>query len=113
MKGRLVIILAAALVVFTATLFMGPRLINPFAMNGIEKEILLYIRLPRVIVSILMGAALGASGARGAVGVRCATGVAGAAVPRPARRNEVPSGGAGHSWWSRVCATSPVAQTLA
>ena len=63
MKGRLVIILTAALVVFTATLFTGPRLINPFAMNGIEKEILLYIRLPRVIVSILMGAALGASGA--------------------------------------------------
>ena len=44
-------------------LFIGPRVINPFSINEIEKEILISIRLPRVVVSALMGMALGASGA--------------------------------------------------
>src|SRR3990167_1701962 len=52
-----------AIIIFTAALFIGPRLINPFRINEIEKEILISIRLPRIIVSILMGMALGASGA--------------------------------------------------
>jgi len=44
-------------------LFIGPKFINPINMNEIEKEILMSIRLPRVVVSVLMGMALGASGA--------------------------------------------------
>src|SRR4030067_1761895 len=52
-----------AIIIFTLALFIGPRLINPFRINEIEKEILISIRLPRIIVSILMGMALGASGA--------------------------------------------------
>jgi iron complex transport system permease protein len=49
--------------IFIASLFLFPETINPFALNDMERDILLYIRLPRVIVAILMGAALGASGA--------------------------------------------------
>ncbi|MFN3396783.1 MAG: FecCD family ABC transporter permease [Thermodesulfovibrionales bacterium] len=45
------------------SVFSGPRIINPFSLNNTEKEILLSIRLPRVFVAILIGAALGASGA--------------------------------------------------
>ena len=63
MNKRLLIICGAAFLIFTAALFAGPRLIDPFEMTGLEKEILVSIRLPRVIVSILMGVALGASGA--------------------------------------------------
>ena len=60
---KLLIMVITAIIIFTAALFIGPRLINPFRINEIEKEILISIRLPRVIVSILMGMALGASGA--------------------------------------------------
>jgi iron complex transport system permease protein len=63
MKVKLLIIIIIALAIFTVTLFIGPRVINPFSLNEIEKEILISIRLPRVIISILMGIALGASGA--------------------------------------------------
>lgn len=52
-----------AFIIFTAALFVGPKFINPFNFNGIEKEILISIRLPRIIISVLMGMALGASGA--------------------------------------------------
>ncbi len=60
---KLLIMVITAIIIFTLALFIGPRLINPFRINEIEKEILISIRLPRVIVSILMGMALGASGA--------------------------------------------------
>ncbi len=63
MKLKLLIIVFTALAIFTVALFIGPRVINPFSVNEIEKDILISIRLPRVIVSILMGMALGASGA--------------------------------------------------
>jgi iron complex transport system permease protein len=63
MRGKLLIIAGIASAVFAAALFAAPKLINPFAMSEVEKEILVSIRLPRVIVSILMGMALGASGA--------------------------------------------------
>ncbi|GBE37859.1 MAG TPA: iron ABC transporter permease [Nitrospirae bacterium] len=63
MKLKLFTIILAAMVIFAAALFIGPKFINPFNVNGIEKEILISIRLPRVIVSVLMGMALGASGA--------------------------------------------------
>jgi iron complex transport system permease protein len=58
----LIFILISALIV-SVCLFLGPRAISPFHMNTVEKEILLSIRLPRIIVAALMGMALGASGA--------------------------------------------------
>ena len=63
MKLKLFIIAVTAVVIFITALFVGPKVISPFSINEIEKEILISIRLPRVIVSILMGMALGASGA--------------------------------------------------
>ncbi len=63
MKLKLLIIFIAALAVFMTALFIGPKFINPFSINGMEKEILISIRLPRIIISVLMGMALGASGA--------------------------------------------------
>jgi len=63
MKLKILTIIVAAFVIFTVALFMGPKFINPFNINEIEKEILVSIRLPRVIISILMGMALGVSGA--------------------------------------------------
>ncbi len=63
MRLKLLILIVTAFVIFTVALFVGPKLINPFSINGIEKEILISIRLPRVLVSMLMGMALGASGA--------------------------------------------------
>jgi iron complex transport system permease protein len=60
-KGA-VFLLAAVLVLLLA-LFAGPRVINPFSLTDTEREILLSIRMPRVTVALLMGMALGASGA--------------------------------------------------
>ncbi len=60
---KLLIMVITAIIIFTLALFVGPKLINPFRINEMEKEILISIRLPRIIVSILMGMALGASGA--------------------------------------------------
>jgi iron complex transport system permease protein len=55
--------IAAAFMIVILALFAGPRVINPFGMNDTEREILFSIRLPRVVVAMLMGMALGASGA--------------------------------------------------
>ncbi|UCD35446.1 MAG: iron ABC transporter permease [Nitrospiraceae bacterium] len=63
MKIKLSVIAAAALAVCAASLLVGPRFISPFHMSGLEKEIVLSIRLPRMVVSVLMGLGLGASGA--------------------------------------------------
>jgi iron complex transport system permease protein len=63
MKIKLLIMIFIALCVFTTALFIGPKAVNPLHMSEIEGAILLSIRLPRIIVSILMGIALGASGA--------------------------------------------------
>ncbi len=63
MRLKLLVIIVAAIVIFTLALFIGPKVINPFSLNEMEKEILISIRLPRIIVSVLMGMALGASGA--------------------------------------------------
>jgi iron complex transport system permease protein len=59
---------AAALIViscliFAGALFLGPTIVNPARLTGVEREILFQIRLPRVLVAFLMGMALGASGA--------------------------------------------------
>jgi iron complex transport system permease protein len=60
-KGTL--FLLAAVLILLLALFAGPRIINPFSLTDTEREILLSIRLPRVMVALLMGMALGASGA--------------------------------------------------
>jgi iron complex transport system permease protein len=54
---------ACAFFVFLISLYLGPHPINPFQMNDIERDIILSIRLPRVLIAALMGMALGASGA--------------------------------------------------
>jgi iron complex transport system permease protein len=63
MKLKLILITLIAAAIFTLALLIGPTPINPLNFNGVEREILLSIRLPRIVVSILMGMALGASGA--------------------------------------------------
>ncbi len=63
MKIRMIIIILTLMLIFGISLFLGPRIINPFFMDEISKEILFSIRAPRSIVAILMGMALGASGA--------------------------------------------------
>jgi len=62
-KIRISALLLISLLVFLIALFFIPRVINPFALAGSEKEILLYVRFPRIVVALLMGMALGASGA--------------------------------------------------
>jgi iron complex transport system permease protein len=63
MKLKLIIITVVAVFIFTLALFLGPKPISPFHVSALEKEILFSIRLPRVVISILMGMGLGASGA--------------------------------------------------
>lgn len=62
-KIRFSAIVLIVLLMSLAALFFGSRAINPFNISETEKEILFSIRLPRVIVALLMGMALGASGA--------------------------------------------------
>lgn len=62
-KIRLFFLIGMTFVIILLSVFSGPKVINPFFHNGTEREILLSIRLPRVFVAVLIGAALGASGA--------------------------------------------------
>lgn len=62
-RTKLIVLLAGTCAVFLGALFLGPRIIVPVNLTDIERQILLSIRLPRVIVAFLMGMALGASGA--------------------------------------------------
>ena len=62
-KIKLTSLFCAALFVILLSLLLGSHLINPFQASDVEREILILIRLPRVIVAVLMGMALGASGA--------------------------------------------------
>jgi iron complex transport system permease protein len=62
-KIRITLFLLMAAAILALALYAGPRTINPLAMTATEREILLSIRLPRVAVALLMGMALGASGA--------------------------------------------------
>lgn len=48
---------------FGSSLVLGPKIINPFGMDETSREILFSIRAPRSVVALLMGMALGASGA--------------------------------------------------
>lgn len=58
----LIMVLTLVFVVFVS-LFLSPKLINLFHMENVERDILLNIRLPRVVIAIFMGMALGVSGA--------------------------------------------------
>jgi iron complex transport system permease protein len=60
---RIFIVVLIALFIFSCALFLGPKIIIPGPLSAIEREILFSIRLPRVLVAMLMGIALGASGA--------------------------------------------------
>ncbi len=63
MKTRLFIILLVPLAAFGLSLVLGPKIIDPFAMDATSREILFSVRAPRSVVALLMGMALGASGA--------------------------------------------------
>jgi iron complex transport system permease protein len=63
MKLRMFLILALFSLVLVLSLFLGPVVISPFAVDSTSREILFSIRAPRVVVAALMGMALGASGA--------------------------------------------------
>lgn len=60
---RIFILVFVSLFIFSCALFLGPQIITPGPLSAIEREILFSIRLPRVLVAMLMGMALGASGA--------------------------------------------------
>ena len=63
MKIKIALIISLTLIVFGLSCIAGPRMISPFATDEISREILYSIRVPRGIVALLMGMALGASGA--------------------------------------------------
>ncbi|MFA5073861.1 MAG: iron ABC transporter permease [Nitrospirota bacterium] len=60
---KILFLIFFSIAAFLCALFFGPKIILPWTLGDIEKEILLSIRLPRVIVAFLMGTALGVSGA--------------------------------------------------
>ncbi len=63
MNLRLIILVLVVLLIVALSAMLGPRVITPFGMTDIDRDILVSIRLPRVLVAFLMGMALGASGA--------------------------------------------------
>ncbi len=60
---RVPVFITIAALIFACSVFLGPRTISPLALSDTDREILFSIRLPRVVVAMLMGMALGASGA--------------------------------------------------
>lgn len=60
---KTILLIAVSVIILFLSIFTGPRFINPFNLDAIDRQIIFSIRLPRVLVSILMGSALGASGA--------------------------------------------------
>lgn len=63
MKTKMMFVIVIFVLIFAGSLIIGPRVINPLAMDDTTREILFSIRAPRSIVAVLMGMALGASGA--------------------------------------------------
>lgn len=63
MKSRIVLLTLVSLTICITSLYIGPKIINPFSMDGLDLDILLSIRLPRILTAMLIGIALGASGA--------------------------------------------------
>jgi ABC-type Fe3+-siderophore transport system permease subunit len=62
-KIRILFLLAITLCIVIASVLLGPRIIVPYHLSDTDREILVSIRLPRVLVAFLMGMALGAAGA--------------------------------------------------
>jgi len=62
-RVRLILFIAVIGVIVLLGLLAGPRMIDPFHLSDLDRRILFSIRLPRVVVALLMGMALGASGA--------------------------------------------------
>src|SRR3989304_6917420 len=62
-KIRISILILLSTIILCTSVFLAPKVINPFHLDDTTKNILLFIRLPRVMVAFLMGMALGASGA--------------------------------------------------
>jgi iron complex transport system permease protein len=62
-KTRMALVIVIFILIFAGSLIFGPRVINPLAMDDTTREILFSIRAPRSVVAVLMGMALGASGA--------------------------------------------------
>ncbi len=63
MTPRITILTLIFFLAVGASLFIGPTNIDPFSLDETSREILFSIRAPRVIVAVLMGMALGSSGA--------------------------------------------------
>ncbi|MBA4372649.1 MAG: iron ABC transporter [Thermodesulfovibrio sp.] len=63
MKLKIFFVIVIFFFSFGLSLFWGPSVINPFNLDETSREILLSIRAPRSVVALLMGMALGASGA--------------------------------------------------
>lgn len=62
-KIRILMLILTLLFIVFASLFLLPKVINPFQMDTVERDILFTIRFPRVIIAFFMGMALGVSGA--------------------------------------------------
>jgi iron complex transport system permease protein len=62
-KIRILMLIMTLVLIILASLFLSPKLINPFQMDTVERNILFTIRFPRVVVAFLMGMSLGVSGA--------------------------------------------------
>lgn len=63
MKLRILLIALISSTICVSSLYIGHETINPLKMDELEKDILFNIRLPRMLTAILIGIALGASGA--------------------------------------------------
>ena len=62
-KISIILFLIFSVLVVVSSIFIGPEFIFPFNLSEIEKQIIFDIRLPRIVIAVLMGFALGASGA--------------------------------------------------
>ncbi len=62
-KIKILILILLSTIILGTSLFLVPNIINPSYSDATTRNILLFIRLPRVMVAFLMGMALGASGA--------------------------------------------------
>jgi iron complex transport system permease protein len=62
-KIKISILIFISIVILLSSLFLAPKVINPFQLDTTTRNILFFIRLPRIMVAFLMGMALGASGA--------------------------------------------------
>ncbi len=60
---RVLSLIALGIGIILICLLLGPHPINPLQCTDIERDILVSVRLPRILVAALMGMALGASGA--------------------------------------------------